>query len=72
MAEPEDAKPDTTIRDAAAAGVTPGSSFRENEQARESYHEEGKGADPGDRKLGREDPTTDGVTAPDKDNVQIR
>ena len=72
MAEPAGSKPDTTIEQASEAGVKPQDSYRHAEQARESYHEEGKGADPGGRRLGREDPTTDGVTAPDKDNVQIR
>ena len=72
MAEPAGSKPDTTIQQAAEAGVKPQDSYRHAQQARESYHGEDAGADPGERKLGREDPTTDGVTAPDRDNVQIR
>lgn len=72
MAEPADAKPDTTVQQGAAAHVAAGSNLSEDEAGRQSYRREGDGADPGERKLGREDPTTDGETARDKDNVQIR
>lgn len=74
MAEPDNARPDTTVRQGARdriAGETPA-----GETARESYHhqevtEEGRGAGE-DGGLGRKDPMLTGDNARNDGGVQSR
>ena len=71
MAEPADAKPETTVHQAARDGAA-GENGAASEQARESYHGEAGGTDAPDRGLGRKDPTTTGQNAPDDHHVKMR